>query len=815
MLVVSKKNEIFPKSGEKIGHIPSRLKERVKEVDMKWLYRLIAEINHYLPDDWRLTRSTNNFFIRITGRHDFVLFGHSYRFEHTEEILHIVATILKPDHCDLDDLKHLGIQFSHKNKEKIQKDVPEAWRPNLYVFWPHPRDLGHPSPLWARQYEKIHPEKTIEFHRLHPLTKHGLDLDRHIWIRWHPNGQFEQVALPDKEFHGQDYWNIRSAKGIPEYQGNLKSYKQYFEERLHFWNAEFQIQPSRTYPTEREFKFAVLGSPANVIQLFKTIREETAFQSFRKQDEYQEKIEDIYLDTDELLAKSGVSFRLRRKKESIILTLKRRIFSQKGYFDRVEDDLVIAPDQAQALLRGEPLHLYPCRILEYLFPRHQSLKPVLKLENNRTVITVLDNKNRSIELCLDEVVYFDDPINPSPPIISTYEIELEQKTAPQETTQELARIIEERFAVLPVNQTKYQRGLSLIKTRSHPSTQKKVVIDTDCGVDDALALILALRSPELKVEAITTVSGNVDVHHVNKNVFRIFDALGLEKVPVVSQGAEAPLAHPCQNASSVHGDDGLGDVEDFKDCTPILDQRNAWTLLAELAQKYPNELTLITLGPLTNVAKAIQQFPDAIKQYKEIVAMGGVFFTAGNRSPDAEFNIFSDPEAAKVVVDFCRNTYLEGHSSPLPLTFAGLDVTHKVILPRSLIQRMEKTFQSRTLSFIKHISKKYMDFYRQNEGVNGCYLHDPLAVGYVINPAFFTVKQFHLEVESKGEFTVGMIVADDRPTRIFKQKDKEFTGVCAHIEAEPFLEFFLRRLLDENAESNYMASMRNKEISHV
>jgi hypothetical protein len=189
-------------------------------------------------------------------------------------------------------------------------------------------------------------------------------------------------------------------------------------------------------------------------------------------------------------------------------------------------------------------------------------------------------------------------------------------------------------------------------------------------VDDALALILALKSDELDVMAITTVSGNVHVDKVNRNVSRILEVLPYEENLILARGEDRPLKRKRKEAESVHGDDGLGDIQDYGSSKTLpLDDRPAWKVICDLASEYPQEIILITLGLLTNLAMAVEKDPDSIHHLHEVVSMGGVFFDVGNVGPDAEFNVMADPDAARKVVRFCRDSCLK-----IPVDQAGRPV---------------------------------------------------------------------------------------------------------------------------------------------
>ena len=333
---------------------------------------------------------------------------------------------------------------------------------------------------------------------------------------------------------------------------------------------------------------------------------------------------------------------------------------------------------------------------------------------------------------------------------------------------------------------------------------KKVILDVDTGVDDALAILLAMRSPEMEVLGITVVGGNVDVQQSAKNTGAALSHLHpfvkdrYETLPPIAVGQA--LNKGVSDASNVHGPDGMGGVSERYLKPSVKIRADALSLFKELTMAcQPNSITLITTGPLTNVASWIEQCPDAVKSLKEIVSMGGVFFQAGNRSPVAEFNIHCDPVSARKVVEFCRVPVSSGPyrwRETLPLTFVGLDVTHRVRFQRQVLEdALKKNPEDPNLVFIKEITGHYMDFYYRNEELDGCYLHDPLAVAYVIDPSLCEARQFHVEVETRGEFTTGMTVADNRPTRLFKDKMKEVTWVCYKVDAERFEEMFYKRAL--------------------
>ncbi len=318
---------------------------------------------------------------------------------------------------------------------------------------------------------------------------------------------------------------------------------------------------------------------------------------------------------------------------------------------------------------------------------------------------------------------------------------------------------------------------------------KRVILDMDPGIDDALAIILAMLSPELRVEAITTVSGNVHVDLCTRNVRRILEILKPEKAPIVARGEEKPLAaaETSLDSSFVHGRDGLGNLDRFTARSgaklypePSLyhvSSDNAVDVILSTIARYPHEVTLIPTGPLTNVARAIVQDAEQMQDLKEIIIMGGAFNVPGNVTAVAEFNIFSDPYAADVVVN-----------SGLPITFVGLDVTRQVIMRPQFIQQEIEPLNTQLSEFICHITRFYMGFHREHDGIVGCYLHDPLAVGVAIDPGIVETENLYIQVETQGEVTQGMTVADLRPVR--RRDGKPNANVCTHVDADRFLSLF-------------------------
>jgi purine nucleosidase/pyrimidine-specific ribonucleoside hydrolase len=324
------------------------------------------------------------------------------------------------------------------------------------------------------------------------------------------------------------------------------------------------------------------------------------------------------------------------------------------------------------------------------------------------------------------------------------------------------------------------------------ASPKRIIIDTDPGVDDALAIVLALRSPELKVEAITTVNGNTCLGQATENALRVLNLLDLPAPPPVVKGADRPLRREPLPSISVHGRDGLGEVSFMQDASgeakyppPHQDAADGYApeFICELAADSPNELTLVTLGPLSNIALALTIDPKVAFNVKEIIAMGGAYSVSGNQTPAAEFNFYCDPEAAQEVI-----------TSGIPITLVGLDVTLQARLSREALEgASQKT--SALNEFLRDSTAHVMNFYSERLGFDGFCVHDALAMMVAIDESFVQTKHVHVEVETQGRLTDGMSVADLRPfTR--GHTGNPNAGVALQTDPARFQQFLLQRITD-------------------
>lgn len=307
--------------------------------------------------------------------------------------------------------------------------------------------------------------------------------------------------------------------------------------------------------------------------------------------------------------------------------------------------------------------------------------------------------------------------------------------------------------------------------------ERPVLLDVDTGVDDALAIILALRSPELALQGITTVSGNVPLAQTTANTLTVLDVLDAPPVPVAA-GAARPLARPGITAGEVHGGDGLGGVARTFPASRRRAGEDAVGFMLETIRRLSGELTLVATGPLTNLALAIRRDPETVRRLGSLVVMGGAIRVPGNVGPVSEFNFAVDPEAAAIVL-----------RAGLPLTLVPLDVTERVTLTERLVE--ESSRGGKLPTFVRQITATTMAFHRDHEGTEGIFLHDPLAIGVALDSSLVRREPMAVAVETQGRLTAGMAVADLRR----RSRAAPTANVCVEVEAERFLALFTERVL--------------------
>lgn len=276
---------------------------------------------------------------------------------------------------------------------------------------------------------------------------------------------------------------------------------------------------------------------------------------------------------------------------------------------------------------------------------------------------------------------------------------------------------------------------------------RKIIIDTDPGQDDAVAILLALASPELEVLGVTAVAGNVQLALTQKNARIICELAGRPDIKVFA-GAERPMVRPLVTAEHVHGKTGLNGPEWTDPKMPLQSGHAVDFIINTLRDEPSGAVTLCVLGPLTNIALALVQAPEIAPKIRQIILMGGGFFEGGNITPAAEFNIFVDPHAAKTVFD-----------SGVPLVVMPLDVTHKALTTAKRIK------QFRDLGTVSGIATAdMMDFFERFDeekyGTDGGPLHDPNVIAYLLEPDIYKGREVNVEIETMSELTMGMTVVD-------------------------------------------------------
>ena len=307
--------------------------------------------------------------------------------------------------------------------------------------------------------------------------------------------------------------------------------------------------------------------------------------------------------------------------------------------------------------------------------------------------------------------------------------------------------------------------------------KKKVILDCDPGIDDSLALILALNSPELEIVGITTVSGNVKADQGAKNALKVLKLMNREDIPVYI-GEEVPLERELVTAQDTHGEDGLGETN-YEDADVEINYGGVDFIL-DNARK--GDISIIALGPLTNLAKAIEKDEEGFNMINEIVSMGGAFKSHGNCSQVAEFNYWVDPHGVKEVFD----------KSKVPFSMVGLDVTREIILTPNLIELI-KQIGGDVANFIVDITRFYVDFHWKQERTLGCVINDPLAVAYFIDRTLCEGFTSYLDIVIEG-VAVGQTLVD---VGEFYRKDHNGL-ILTKVDSERFMKMFLERLFPEN-----------------
>ena len=341
--------------------------------------------------------------------------------------------------------------------------------------------------------------------------------------------------------------------------------------------------------------------------------------------------------------------------------------------------------------------------------------------------------------------------------------------------------------------------------------RQPLILDVDTGIDDSLALLYAAASPDAELVAVTCVSGNVDAQQVAQNTLAVLELAGRGDVEV-ALGREVPLVRPLVTTPETHGPRGLGYAE-LPPPAASLSQRHAVDVLIDEARRRPGELTLVTLGPLTNLAIAVLREPELPRLYRRYVLMGGAYRSPGNMAPTTEWNINVDPDAAKVVFSAWTAARDADPSIERPIAL-GLDVTEKAkIVPDHIVALARRAgstpddslalaggedpmHATRSVAsnpivrFVADALRFYMEFHSRYDGFYGAFIHDPLAVAAALDPTLVRTDALTVDIELGGTLTTGETVTDWR--RVWKKPPN--IDVAVEADAEAFLERFVERV---------------------
>ncbi|MCD4671606.1 MAG: nucleoside hydrolase [Anaerolineaceae bacterium] len=306
---------------------------------------------------------------------------------------------------------------------------------------------------------------------------------------------------------------------------------------------------------------------------------------------------------------------------------------------------------------------------------------------------------------------------------------------------------------------------------------KKIIFDTDPGVDDTMALTFALRSPELEVVGVTSVFGNAAGPVTAQNALRLVELEGNGHIPV-ARGADQAIVLPAlELGTEVHGEDGMGNTDPAPPKGKLADVHAA-QFIVDTVLANPGEITLVPVGPLTNIALALRLEPKIAELVDEVILMGGAAYVPGNITPLAEANIYHDPHAAQMVF-----------SADWKVTMVGLDVTHQIVMDNARFDKILAA-DNPAANLLRKIVPCYRNFFDQVYGIGGAvYTHDPSAVAYAIDPGLFEVRQAPIVLETEGR-CMGKTIADEEHRWV----DYRSTNICVGAQAEAVLDLIVGRL---------------------
>ncbi|CAA7404988.1 unnamed protein product [Spirodela intermedia] len=315
--------------------------------------------------------------------------------------------------------------------------------------------------------------------------------------------------------------------------------------------------------------------------------------------------------------------------------------------------------------------------------------------------------------------------------------------------------------------------------------RKKIVIDTDPGIDDALAIFVALNSPEIEVVGLTTIYGNVYTSLATRNALHLLEVAGRNDIPV-AEGSHVTITNgtKLRIADFVHGADGLGN-QNFPSPQGAKIDQSATDFLIHLANLYPGEITILALGPLTNLAMAIQQDPEFPRKIRQIVLLGGAFSVNGNVNPAAEANIFGDPDAADIVF-----------TSGSDILAVGINVTHQVVLTEDHLNQLAQS-KGKFAQYACKILGVYFAYHHDAYSMRGVYLHDPTALLAAVDPSLLTYTEGVVRVQTGG-ITRGLTLFDNCKKRYGEMNewfDKPKVKVAITVDAPAIVKLVMDRLM--------------------
>lgn len=308
---------------------------------------------------------------------------------------------------------------------------------------------------------------------------------------------------------------------------------------------------------------------------------------------------------------------------------------------------------------------------------------------------------------------------------------------------------------------------------------KKIILDVDTGIDDALSIIYAAYSDNIRLEGVTTGFGNVKVEQATQNTLKVIEACHVDYTIPVAMGADKPLYKEMPTPPNhIHGSNGIGDYTALPEPRQSVLEESAADFIIRKATEQVNEITIVCVGRMTNLAIAIRKDPSIVGKVKEVVFMGGTLKKPGNVTPWAEANIYGDPDAAQEVFE-----------SGIHLTMAGLDITTQVGFTEENLTTLKQKMQNKNddlLAFVEHIISFGIDSSdKMGEGRHRL-LHDPMAIGVVKDPDFVRTEDYYVYVENEGKYTSGATISD------FRTKPKETNvAVCLEVDKERFINDFI------------------------